>query len=82
MPTMSIDCGPTLAVLRTRTVPLSYDLVRCPQMAPEYSTYIELVIGSHAAGSRCWAERRASNLIPGSKVGIEVEFRVWDRVEA
>lgn len=51
-------------------------------MLEQRSTYVELVIGSHAAGSCCRAERRAGDLIPGSKVGFEVELGVWDGVEA
>lgn len=85
MPTISIDCGPTLAVLRTRTVPLSWsELSHVPKVLEhvEQFTYVQLVVGSHAAGSCCWAEWCACNLIPGSKVGFEVELGVWDRVEA
>lgn len=45
-------------------------------------TYVELVVGSNAAGSCCRAEWCACNLIPGTKIGFEIELGVRDRVEA
>jgi hypothetical protein len=44
--------------------------------------YVECVVCCHAAGTSCRAKGSSGDLVPGSKVGFEVEFRVRDRVKA
>lgn len=79
---MLMGWGPTVAVLRTRTVPLSCDLVSLScAVTVERATHVQLIVGSHAAGSCCGTERCAGDLIPGSQVGFEVELGIWDGVE-
>jgi hypothetical protein len=44
--------------------------------------YVEGVVCCHAAGASCRTKGGSGDLVPGSQVGFEVEFRVRDRVEA